>query len=116
MIHNEALSFSEDDKSVRKGIGIMNTQTTKEHDTTDNIETSGVDTVAQDKEDIAQQRQREDSVEGISELTEENGEAQNETTTAGTYPRDLNPFRGMTNDELTETRERLLCEKNVLDT
>ena len=91
MIHNEALSFSEDDKSVRKGIGIMNTQTTKEHDTTDNIETLGMDTVTQDNQDIVQQ-QREDSVEETSESTEGNDEAQNETT-AGTYPRDLNPFR-----------------------
>ena len=114
MIHNEALSFSEDDKLVRKGIGIMNTQTTKEHDMTDNIETLGMDTVTQDMENILQQ-QREDSPEETSESTEGNDEVQNETT-AGTYPRDLNPFRGMTNDELMETRERLLCEENVIDT
>ena len=112
MIHNEALSFSKDDKSVRTGIGMMNAQMDKEHDTTNNIEISGMDTVAQDKEDIVQQQQREDSVEGISELTEENGEVQNEMTPSGNYPKDLNPFRDMTSDELMEICERLRCEKN----
>ena len=90
MIHNEALSFSEDDKSVRTGIGIMNAQMDKEQDMTDNIETSGMDKVTQDNEDIIRQRQREDSAEEIAESTEWNSEAQNEITSSGAYPTDLN--------------------------